>query len=94
MSIELSYKNLTNKDDAYTAVKSKVNEEMMKKFKVKASINADDINQRIKAKGKGFELILDFLDTKVVADLDLSFLLKPLRSKINSELEKELSRVL
>lgn len=94
MSLELNYKNMTNKDEAYTAVKSKFNEEMMKKFKVKASVNADDENQKIRAKGKGFELTLDFLETKVIADLDLSFLLKPLRSKINSELEKELGRVL
>lgn len=94
MSLELNYNNMSNKDEAYSAIKSKVNEEMISKFKVKAAVVADDENQKIIAKGKGFELTLDFLETKLVVDLDLSFLLKPLRSKINSELEKELGRVL
>lgn len=94
MSIELNYIKLANKDEAYEAVKSKVNEEMMKKFKVTAKVSSDDEAKKITAKGKGFELKLNFLDSKLVADLDLSFLLKPLRSKINTELEKELNRVI
>ncbi len=94
MSLELNYIKSASKDEAYDAVKSKVNEEMMKKFKVSAKVNTDDTAKKIVAKGKGFELNLNFLDSKVVADLNLSFLLKPLRSKINTELEKELNRVL
>ena len=94
MSVEIRYNNLSNKDQAYEAVKSRVDEEMMRKFKVKAKVTPSDADKKIKAKGKGFELTLNFLEDKVVADISLSLLLRPLKSKINSELEKELGKVL
>ena len=94
MSLEVNYNKTSTKAEAYEAVKNRINEDMIKKFKVTAKVTHDDSVKNINAKGKGFELKLNFLDDKVVADLSLSLLLKPLRGKINSELEKELNKVI
>lgn len=91
--MKVQYTKVSNKDEAYEAVRSKVNDEMMKKFKVKADITYNDSVKNINAKGKGFELNLNFLEDRVESDLSLSLLLRALKSKINSELEKELTKV-
>ena len=91
MDLRIEYKNSTNKDEAYNAVKAAVTPELLAKWQVKAEINYNDYN--VHAKGKGFELNVDFEDQACVIRLDLSFLLKPLKSKILEGIEKQFTRV-
>lgn len=93
MAIKVSYTNVDSKDAAYTAVKQYITPETLEKWKVKADVNYDDGNQKINAKGKGFELSINFLDTEAQAELNLSMLLRPLKGKIEEGLEKQLRRV-
>lgn len=91
--MEIEYVKTSSADEAYEKVKLQVNEEMLAKFKVKAKVEHDDSAKKIHAKGKGFGLELNFKADRVESDLSLSLLLKPLKGKINSELEKELKKV-
>ena len=93
MAIVVSYSNVDNKDAAYSAVKEYITPETLEKWKVKADVNYDDGGQKIYAKGKGFELNINFLDTEARAELNLSMLLRPLKGKIEEGLEKQLRRV-
>ena len=92
MDLKLNYSNVTTKEDAYNAVKAAVTPEMLEKWQVKADISYNDFN--VVAKGKGFELTIDFLDEYCEVKLTLSFLLKPLRKKIIAGIEKQFSRVI
>jgi hypothetical protein len=92
MDLKLNYSNVTTKDEAYNAVKKAVTPEMLEKWQVKADISYNDFN--VVAKGKGFELNIDFLDEYCEVKLTLSFLLKPLRKKIMAGIEKQFSRVI
>ena len=49
---------------------------------------------RITGRGKGFEVTLLFNDQEVRVDLDLKFLLKPMKGKIIDTLTQEIKRVL
>lgn len=93
MAINVAYNNADNKEAAYAAVKEYITPETLEKWKVKADVNYDDGGQKVHAKGKGFELNINFLDTEVQAELKLSLLLKPLKGKIEEGLEKQLRRV-
>lgn len=93
MAIVVSYKNVDNKDAAYAAVKEYITPETLDKWKVKADVHYDDGGQKINAKGKGFELNINFLDTQAQAELNLSLLLRPLKGKIEEGLEKQLKKV-
>ena len=93
MAIKVSYTNVEDKSAAYAAVKEYITPETLEKWKVKADVNYDDGGQKINAKGKGFELNINFLDTEAQAELKLSLLLKPLKGKIEEGLEKQLRRV-
>lgn len=89
----VKYTQTQNQNEAYENVKKIVTPELLSKFKVKADITYNDSVKSINAKGKGFELNLNFLKDSVESDLNLSLLLRALKSKINSELEKELTKV-
>lgn len=93
MTIKVAYNNTDGKDTAYQAVKSYITAETLEKWKVKADVNYDDSRQEVHAKGKGFELNINFLDTEVQAKLNLSLVLRPLKGKIEEGLEKQLRRV-
>lgn len=91
MALTVDYKETDNKNDAYIAVKKAVTPELLAKFKVTAKIEyMDDL---IVAKGKGFKLEMEFDDNSCFVKLDLSFLLKPLKSKVLEGIEKQLKRV-
>ncbi|MCT4640874.1 MAG: polyhydroxyalkanoic acid system family protein [Bacteriovoracaceae bacterium] len=94
MKFEVPYANITSRDQAYSTVKENITEETIARFKVKADITYQDDSKVIGAKGKGFELKVEFTDDKAIANLDLSFLLKPIKGKIVEGLTKQLSRVL
>lgn len=91
-AVKIDYKNLNGREAAYTKVKSIVTPEYTQKFQVQADVAYDDANKIIKSTGKGFTLTLCFFDTYCEADLDLSFLLKPLKGKILSKIEDQIAK--
>lgn len=91
MDLSIPYANVTNKDEAFGKAKEAITPEMLAKFQVKAEIEYGDY--QAKAKGKGFELTLDFTETSLDVKLDLSFLLKPLKSKVLEGLEKQIRKI-
>tara|TARA_B100001971_G_C18268036_1_gene596530 strand:+ start:106173 stop:106451 length:279 start_codon:yes stop_codon:yes gene_type:complete len=91
--MKISYEKVTNKEEAYTAAKSAITPDLIDRFKVKADINYDDANSVVSAKGKGFDLSIQFYETECEVKLDLSFMLKPLRSKIEEGIQKQVKRI-
>ena len=91
MDLKLNYANVATKDEAYSAVKGAVTPELLEKWKVKVDIEYNKDN--ICAKGKGFTLNVDFKEDHCAIKLDVSFLLKPLKSKILEGVEKQFKRV-
>lgn len=91
MDKKILYQKLKNKDEAYVAVKEAVTPEMLARFQVKAELEYKE--DLIVAKGKGFQLDMGFDDDGCWYKLDLSFVLRPLKKKILSSIEKQLLRV-
>jgi hypothetical protein len=82
MGLKVDYKQVTNRDDAFTKAKTVITPEYLEKFQVKVDLKIDEVAKTIKASGSGFTLNLSFEEKCCDIDLDLSFLLKPLKSKI------------
>lgn len=91
MDLKLNYSNVTNKDEAYNAVKNAITPELLAKWKVKVDLEYNSDN--IVAKGKGFTLAVEFRDDHCAIKLDVSFMLKPLRGTILEGVEKQFRRV-
>lgn len=94
MDIRLDYKNLTNKEEAFLAVKKAITPETLAKFKVSADIDANESLNTIRAKGTGFDLNMVFLEDAVDINLDLSFMLKPFKKKVLETIESMVKKVL
>lgn len=92
--MKYSYSSIKSKKDAYQKVCSVITEEYISQFKIKSEITYDESNFAIKAKGKGFTLEIDFNDVECIVNLELSFLLKALKTKILNKVETELVKVL
>ncbi|MBJ00672.1 MAG: hypothetical protein CME67_05520 [Halobacteriovoraceae bacterium] len=93
MDKTIQYDKTANKDEAYEAVKKAITPETIAKFKVSADLDYRDGDKKILAKGKGFELKIDFMEDQLGIDLSLSFMLKPFKPKIIEGLEKQLVRI-
>lgn len=93
MDKKVPYKKASSKEEAYETVKSAITPETIEKFKVNANLDYRDAEKKISAKGKGFDLDIDFLDDGVELELSLSFMLKPFKTKILEGLEKQLVRL-
>ena len=92
MGLKIDYKNVTNKDEAFLKVKSLITPEYIQKFQVKADVVYDDSKKIVKATGSGFTLTLSFLDQCCDVDLELSLLLRALKSKILEKIEGQISK--
>jgi hypothetical protein len=90
MGIKVNYKNVTNRDEAFTKIKSHITPEYIQKFQVKADVTYDDAKKIVKATGSGFTLTLSFLDTHCDVDLELSLILRALKSKILAKIEDQI----
>lgn len=90
MSVKVKYEKCSNAGEAYAYAKSKITDDYIAKFQVQADINYDDAGNKMSAKGKGFELRLDFKPEYVEIDLNLSLMLKPFKGTIMSRIEGEL----
>lgn len=92
MDKKIAYDKQNNKEEAYSAVKEAVTPEMLARFQVKADLEYK--TDLIVAKGKGFKLDMGFDEDGVWYKLDLSFILKPLKGKILTGIEKQLLRII
>lgn len=92
MGVKIDYKQMTNSDEAYVKVKTLITPEYVEKFQVKADVVYDDVKKIVTAKGSGFTLILCFLPSHCDVDLDLSFLLRPLKGKILEKIEGQIRK--
>jgi len=92
--VKYSYSNLKSKQDAYNKVCSVITKDYISQFKIKSVITYDESNFTIKAKGKGFTLEIDFNDIECLVNLELSFLLRALKTKILNKVESELVKIL
>ena len=92
MGIKIDYKQVTNKNDAFEKAKLLITPEYLEKFQVKVDLKIDEAKKIIKAQGSGFTLTLTFMDTNCDVDLDLSFLLKPLKSKILEKIQSQIEK--
>lgn len=93
MDLRIPYSKQQSSEEAYEAVKKAVTKEAIERFKVKAELNYDPKSKVILANGTGFELKMTFLDNAAELSLNLSFLLKPIKGKVLSSLEKQLKNV-
>lgn len=92
MDIKVNYNGVTNKDDAFQVVEDYITPDNLKKFQVDAEFDYDKAGDKIVASGKGFTLTINFFEDRVEAKLDLAFILKPLRKKIVSVIEREMQK--
>ena len=87
----ISYNKFQNAEVAYQKISEIITEDYIANFKLNATVEYDDKTFQIKGSGKGFDLTLKFLEKGCEVNLNLSFLLRPLKSKVLSKIEKELS---
>jgi hypothetical protein len=92
MDLKIPYVKV-DKGSAYESAK-KIIPEALEKFGVKADVNCTDPQCLISAKGTGFEAKIHFGDQAAEVNLDLSFLLKPMKGKILEALEKQIKKVI
>ncbi len=92
MSLKINYTNVTNAEDAFKKVKTLITPEYIEKFQVTADVSYDDEQKVVKAKGSGFTLDLAFFPEYCKVDLDLSFLLRPLKTKILEKIEGQIKK--
>lgn len=92
MDLSVDYEKVDNKDEAYAKVKEAITPELLEKFQVKAKLDYKD--DEILASGKGFDLCMSFTESSCDIKVTLSFLLKPLKGKVLSSIEKQLKRVI
>ena len=83
---------MTNSDQAFVKAKTLITPEYIEKFQVKADIKYDEVAKKVIAKGTGFTLTLMFLEDHCDLDIDLSFLLKPLKGKIMEKIEAQIKK--
>jgi hypothetical protein len=93
MSVKVQYEKLKDPVLAYDAVKGHITPETIAKYNVKAEMEYSPADKKIVAKGTGFNMKMEFKSDHVFIDLDLSFLLKPFRSKILDSVEKQVRRI-
>ena len=92
MGLKINYKEVTSPDEAYAKVKAHITPEYIQKFQVKADVVCDDAKKCVKATGSGFTLTLNFYETYCDVDLELSIILRALKSKILAKIEDQVRK--
>ena len=93
MSFKVNFNKASSKAEAYELVKARITPEYIQKWKVNADLSYDP-SDKIVAKGKGFTLTMSFSDSDCEVSLELGMLLKPLKSMINGEVEKQITNTI
>ncbi|MBP9679920.1 MAG: polyhydroxyalkanoic acid system family protein [Bacteriovorax sp.] len=92
MGLKIDYKMVNGPKEAYDKVKSLITPEYIQKFQVKADVSCDDTKKIVKASGSGFTLTLQFLESHCDVDLELSLILRALKSKILEKIEHQITK--
>jgi hypothetical protein len=92
MALKLNYKQVTNQAEAFTKVKAFITPQYLEKFQIPIDLNFDEDKKIAKATGSGFSLVICFFEDYCDVDLDLSFLLKPLKLKILEKIQSQIER--
>lgn len=92
MELKVPYSQITDKKQGFEKAKQLI-PEVISKFGVKADVKNDDASNTLVAKGSGFEAKIEFRDTEAVVNLDLGFLLRPLKGKIMDTIEHQIKKV-
>jgi hypothetical protein len=90
--MNINYQKVKSSKEAFQIVKTSITPDSLKKYNVLAEFTYDEAKPRIVAEGKGFTLTMDFYDDSLTMDLDLSFMLKAFRGKIEDLLSNELKK--
>ena len=88
MSKNIYYRDGLTREQAYKKIKKLITPENMEKFKVKADFYYSE-DRSINAKGKGFELTIDFLEDMAKIHLNLSFFLSALKGKVMDSISRQ-----
>ena len=94
MKLEIPYQVANNRDEAFDLVKEKIDPSFLSQFKLKIKIEFNKEKGFIEGTGKGFKGSFIFQEDRCVVEISLSFLLKPLSSKISKGLEEGLRSLL
>ena len=94
MKLEIPYQVAKNGDEAFDLVKEKVDPSFLSKFKLKIKVEFNKEKGIIEGVGKGFKASFIFEEDRCLVEISLSFLLKPLSSKISKDLEDGLRNLL
>ncbi len=92
MDLNVKYENMKNAEEAYKEALKEITPEYISKWNLNADVTCDEANKKMKAKGKGFELRLEFKEAECQVFLDLSFLLKPLKKTVLETIERKLTK--
>ena len=92
MSTKINYTTAKSGSEAFLKTKAFMTPEYLEKLQLQVDLSFDESKKIGVATGKGFTLTMKFFDTYCDVDLDLSFLLKPLRSKIMSKIEHQIAK--
>lgn len=80
--------------DIYTKLKTKlVDYKNQGKLSQIKDIDFDDSTKSAIASGTGFKTHITCHDGKIVLDLDLNFMLKPMRGQIEEQIRKSISKI-
>ena len=88
--LKVNYSKCDDAKAAYVAAKEKITVDYIASFKVKASLDYDADAQIITAVGRGFKLLLRFADDHCTVESKFSLILRAIKGKVMSILEKEL----
>lgn len=92
MGHKIEYQKVKNKEDAFLKVKEFITPDYLNKFQMKIDLVFDEKKKKVLASGNGFSLTIDFFDTCVEVNLELSLLLRPLKNKILEKIESQITR--
>ena len=90
--MNINYEKAKSSKEAYQVVKTSITPDSLRKYNVEAQFKYDESIPQIVATGKGFTLTMNFYDDSLNMDLDLSFMLKAFKSKIEGMLSTELKK--
>jgi hypothetical protein len=88
----IDYKKTKSQDEAFQKVKALITPDYLSKFHVKVDLTFDEIKRYAVATGQGFKLTMKFFDAHCEVDLDLSLLLRPLKTTILGKIEHQIEK--
>lgn len=92
MATKIEYKKTESSGEALEKVKAFITPEYLAKFQVDVDLKFDEKTKKAIASGKGFTLSMNFFEKHCDVDLELSLLLRPLKSKIMEKIEHQIAK--